>query len=67
MRIIGGEFKGRKFYPPAKNWPTRPTTDFAKEFMYAKTSFASGITFPITDNTSSTFFDINLSAQYSAI
>ncbi len=34
MRIIGGEFKGRKFYPPAKNWPTRPTTDFAKEGLF---------------------------------
>ena len=31
MRIIGGEFKGRRFNPPAKNWPTRPTTDFSKE------------------------------------
>ena len=31
MRIIGGKFKGRRFQPPAKNWPTRPTTDFAKE------------------------------------
>ncbi len=34
MRIIGGKFKGRKFYPPAKNWPTRPTTDFAKEGLF---------------------------------
>jgi len=34
MRIIGGEFKGRRFYPPAKNWPTRPTTDFAKEGIF---------------------------------
>ena len=34
MRIIGGDFKGRKFYPPAKNWPTRPTTDFAKEGLF---------------------------------
>ncbi len=34
MRIIGGEFKGRKFIPPAKNWPTRPTTDFAKEGLF---------------------------------
>lgn len=31
MRIIGGKFKGRRFTPPAKGWPTRPTTDFAKE------------------------------------
>jgi 16S rRNA (guanine(966)-N(2))-methyltransferase RsmD len=34
MRIIGGKFKGRRFDPPAKNWPTRPTTDFAKEGLF---------------------------------
>jgi len=34
MRIIGGEFKGRRFYPPANNWPTRPTTDFSKEALF---------------------------------
>lgn len=34
MRIIGGKFKGRKFYPPAKKWPTRPTTDYAKEGLF---------------------------------
>jgi 16S rRNA (guanine(966)-N(2))-methyltransferase RsmD len=34
MRIIGGEFKSRRFNPPAKNWPTRPTTDFAKEGLF---------------------------------
>jgi len=34
MRIIGGQFKGRRFVPPAKNWPTRPTTDFAKEALF---------------------------------
>jgi 16S rRNA (guanine(966)-N(2))-methyltransferase RsmD len=34
MRIISGEFKGRKFYPPADKWPTRPTTDFAKEGLF---------------------------------
>ncbi|HFB99871.1 MAG TPA: hypothetical protein ENJ53_03605 [Phaeodactylibacter sp.] len=34
MRIVGGKFKGRKFTPPAKNWPTRPTTDFAKEALF---------------------------------
>ncbi len=34
MRIIGGEFKGRKFFPPADKWPTRPTTDFAKEALF---------------------------------
>ncbi|MEE9439113.1 MAG: RsmD family RNA methyltransferase [Saprospiraceae bacterium] len=34
MRIISGKFKGRKFIPPAKNWPTRPTTDFSKEGLF---------------------------------
>lgn len=34
MRIIGGKFRGRRFDPPAKNWPTRPTTDFAKEGLF---------------------------------
>jgi 16S rRNA (guanine966-N2)-methyltransferase len=34
MRIIGGKFKGRKFYPPADKWPTRPTTDNAKEALF---------------------------------
>ena len=34
MRIIGGKFKGRRFTPPAKKWPTRPTTDFSKEGLF---------------------------------
>ena len=34
MRIIGGKYKGRRFYPPADKWPTRPTTDFAKEGLF---------------------------------
>jgi len=34
MRIIGGEFGGRVFHPPMKKWPTRPTTDIAKEALY---------------------------------
>lgn len=34
MRIIAGKFKGRRFNPPAKNWPTRPTTDFSKEGLF---------------------------------
>jgi 16S rRNA (guanine(966)-N(2))-methyltransferase RsmD len=34
MRIIAGKFKGRRFYPPADKWPTRPTTDFAKESLF---------------------------------
>lgn len=34
MRIISGKFKGRKFIPPAKNWPTRPTTDVSKEGLF---------------------------------
>lgn len=34
MRIIAGEFGGRKFIPPAKNWPTRPATDISKEGLF---------------------------------
>jgi len=34
MRIIGGQFKGYRFSPPADKWPTRPTTDFSKEALY---------------------------------
>ncbi len=34
MRIISGKFKGRRFDPPADKWPTRPTTDFAKEGLF---------------------------------
>lgn len=34
MRIIGGRLKGRRFDPPAKKWPTRPTTDISKEGLY---------------------------------
>lgn len=34
MRIIGGKFKGRRFNPPADNWPTRPTTDYSKEALF---------------------------------
>ena len=34
MRVIGGQLKGRRFQPPAKNWPTRPTTDMAREALF---------------------------------
>ena len=34
MRIIGGTLKGRRFTPPADKWPTRPTTDYAKEGLF---------------------------------
>ena len=34
MRIIGGQFKGHRLSPQMKKWPTRPTTDFAKEALY---------------------------------
>ena len=34
MRIIGGRFSGQRFTPPAKKWPTRPTTDISKEGLY---------------------------------
>lgn len=33
MRIIGGEFGGRRFNPPA-NIPARPTTELAKEGVF---------------------------------
>lgn len=33
MRIVSGEFKGRRFYPPS-NLPVRPTTDYAKEGLF---------------------------------
>jgi 16S rRNA (guanine(966)-N(2))-methyltransferase RsmD len=34
MRIIGGEFGGRKIAPPSKMPNTRPTTDIAKEGLF---------------------------------
>lgn len=34
MRIVSGRFKGKRFSPPANNWPTRPTTDYAKEALF---------------------------------
>ncbi|MBK8955658.1 MAG: RsmD family RNA methyltransferase [Saprospiraceae bacterium] len=34
MRITGGLFKGRVFSPPASKWPTRPTTDIAREALF---------------------------------
>lgn len=34
MRIIGGNLRGRRYYPPADKWPTRPTTDFSKEALF---------------------------------
>ena len=33
MRIISGNFKGRRFTPP-KSLPVRPTTDMAKESLF---------------------------------
>ena len=33
MRVISGQFKGRRFHPP-DNIPTRPTTDFAKTGLF---------------------------------
>jgi len=33
MRIVGGDFKGRRFQPP-KFFKARPTTDFAKEALF---------------------------------
>lgn len=34
MRIISGEFRGRKINPPARMPNTRPTTDIAKEGLF---------------------------------
>src|SRR5688572_13719839 len=34
MRIIGGEYGGRKINPPSKMPYTRPTTDIAKEGLF---------------------------------
>ena len=34
MRIIGGEWGGRKIHPPSKMPITRPTTDIAKEGLF---------------------------------
>lgn len=34
MRIVGGRLKGRRFKPKSDKWPTRPTTDFAKEALF---------------------------------
>lgn len=33
MRVIRGQFKSRRFSPP-KKFPSRPTTDFAKESLF---------------------------------
>ena len=33
MRIVGGKYKGRQI-PVRKNFPSRPTTDFAKENIF---------------------------------
>lgn len=34
MRILGGRLGGRIVKPPMKKWPTRPTTDIAKEALF---------------------------------
>lgn len=34
MRISGGSLRGRTFYPPANNWPTRPTTDISRTALF---------------------------------
>lgn len=34
MRIIGGQWKGRRIQIPSKKWPVRPTTDFAREALF---------------------------------
>ena len=34
MRVISGKYKGKRFYPP-KKFPSRPTTDMAKEALFS--------------------------------
>ncbi len=34
MRIIAGKHRGRKYFPPVHRWPTRPTTDSARESLF---------------------------------
>ena len=34
MRIIGGQWRGRRINVPSKSWPVRPTTDFAREALF---------------------------------
>lgn len=34
MRIISGQYGGRVIHPPMKGWPTRPTTDLAREALF---------------------------------
>lgn len=33
MRVISGKYKGKRFNPP-RNFPSRPTTDFAKSALF---------------------------------
>lgn len=33
MRVVSGKYKGKRFSPP-KKFPSRPTTDFAKESLF---------------------------------
>jgi 16S rRNA (guanine966-N2)-methyltransferase len=34
MRVIGGQWRGRRIHIPSKSWPVRPTTDFAREALF---------------------------------
>ena len=34
MRVVGGKLSGRRMDPPANKWPTRPTTDYAREALF---------------------------------
>lgn len=33
MRVVSGKYRGKRFNPP-RNFPSRPTTDFAKEALF---------------------------------
>ncbi len=34
MRVIGGQWKGRRIHIPSNSWPVRPTMDFAREALF---------------------------------
>ncbi len=61
MRIISGFLGGRKLLPPANKWPTRPTTDFAREGLFNilqnRIDFSSSIMLDLFGGTGSHSFE----------